>query len=53
VQVAPDPPAFPVGGVQQPRARRGDLGLARSRHRLVPAPLELGGARGEDPQRGG
>ena len=51
VQVAPDPAALLVGGVQEPRARRGDLRLARAQRRLVAAALELGGgARGEDAQ---
>ena len=51
VQVAPDPAALLVGGVQEPGARRRHLGLARAQRGLVAAPLELGRrARGEDAQ---
>ena len=53
VEVAADPPALLVGGVQQPGARGRDLDLARVQDRLVAAALELGRrAGGEDAEHG-
>ena len=53
VEVAADPAALLVGGVQQPGARGGDLDLARAQDRLVAPALELGRrAGGEDAQHG-
>ena len=53
VQVAPDAPALLVGRLDDPHARRRDLGLAGAQGDLVAAALDLRrGAGAEDRQRG-